>query len=327
MQLNNRPWVIAASSSALKELEPLLASRAARQPLCVLPDGVEQLLASPSSVLPHNAEAVLVVGPYNLSPQQALPGLYLHDGQGRQVPVGWLPDAGQRLSVYAQASTRALKRQTASGPLIILGQWEDRFLRVARRTSNWFTRHAPSQSVFHWTADRICARDMISGLALGPGMAIYYGHGRSNGWAAYHGVRASDFGEPWPEPIGAMLALCCENASRQQNAPSFAEELALRGVFAGGLAATTKTKHMDNRQLGRALCKSLGFNAVRTLAELIDQTDMPAGFWHKSPYRFIGDPTAPIAGAEKANEQAAMVFAPAPDDELPPWPDDLSQIS
>lgn len=318
----NSSWVIAASEKALEKLKPLIDFRAARQPVCVLPNGVKQLLANPPSMLPENVEAVLVVGSSELSPQEALPGLYLNDGHKRQIPVGWLPDEGQRLVTYAKAHALALNRPKGNGPIILLGQWQDRFLKVARQTSKWFKRHAPSKTVFNWTADRICAPEMIRGLALGPAIAIYCGHGRSNGWAAYHGIRANHFNEPWPEPIGIMLALCCENASRQLKGISFAEELALRGVFVGALAATEETKYIDNQFLGRAFRTALGLNEVQTLADLIALADIPADFWKDSSYRFIGDPMAPLAGAETAHEQAAMVFAPAPDEELPPWPND-----
>jgi hypothetical protein len=320
--LKTSPWVIAAPTSALGRLAPLLAARAARQPLCILADGVGALLADPAAHLPPEAEAVLIVGPRPRAPRRMLPGLWLHDAAGRAVPVGWLPDAGRRLATYAAAAARVLERCGPAGPLVVLGQWEDRFLRVALRTVRWFRKHAPADPVFHWTADRLSRTDLLAGLAAGPGLALYFGHGRPRGWAGYHGVRAGHFAEPWPEPLGALLAICCENASRWRTSPSFAEELALRGVFAGALAATGKTLHEDNRRIGPALCEAHTDGSARTLCELVARAGLPEGFWTRTPYRFIGDPAAPLTGAAEAARHAARVFAPAPDEALPPWPEE-----
>jgi hypothetical protein len=311
----------------LAPLQPLLAARAARQPVIVLADQVEAVLANPAAHLPPNAEALLIVGRIHCGPRRSLPGLWVKDAAGNNVPVGWLPAARTRLATYAAAAARALARPARVGPLVVLGQWEDRFLRVALRTSRWFDQHAPAPPVFHWTADRISRTDMIEALGCGPGLAIYYGHGRANGWAGYHGVRAGHFPATWTEPIGSLLALCCENASRRGGRLSFAEELTLLGVCAGALAGAAKTRHEDNRRLGPALCEALTAGTATTLAGLVAAAEVPAGFWNRTPYRFIGDPAAPLTGAADSAHRAAQVFAPAPNDALPPWPDEPAEAA
>ncbi|HEY0947288.1 MAG TPA: hypothetical protein VGD81_18535 [Opitutaceae bacterium] len=313
------PWVVAGSAPARAALAPLLEARRALQPVVELAGGVEAFLAAPARHLPAGTAAVLIVGPRRRSPARMLPGLFLPDSEGRRVPVGWLPDLGDGLAVYARAAARVVARPRAIGPVVILGQWEDRFLRVGLRTARWFEKHDTAGVLaFHWTADRILRMDMLAGLAdTAPGLALYYGHGRPRGWAGYHGVRLEHFEDPWPEPIGALLALCCENASRLRTGMSFAEALALRGVFAGGLAAVRPTLHEHNRRLGPDLCEALTAQPVATLAELV--LALPPADWARTPYRFIGDPAAPLAGASGAAERAACVFAPAPDDPLPPW--------
>lgn len=311
-------WLVAGPAAALAALAPLIAARRALQPVVALAEGVEALLAAPERHVPPDTEAVLVVGPRRRSPGSMLPGLFLSDAHGRRVPVGWLPDAGDALGVYAAAAARVLARPSVTGPVVVLGQWEDRFLRVGLRTARWFEKHDAGVPAFHWTAERISRMDMLAGLAdAGPGLALYFGHGRPSGWAGYHGVRLEHFSEPWPEPVGTLLALCCENASRRRTGISFAEALALRGVFAGGLAAVTKTLHEHNRRLGPDLCEALTSRPVRTLAELV--LALPAEDWARTPFRFIGDPSAPLAGAPGAAERAGRVFAPGPDDPLPPW--------
>jgi hypothetical protein len=290
--------------------------------LCVLENKVDEVLANPGAFLPPNAEALLVIGSVRRGPRRTLPGLWVRDAAGKNVPVGWLPASIPRLADYAIAAAHVLARPPNLGPLVVLGQWEDRFLRVALRTSRWFDQHQPTPPVFHWTADRISRPDMIEGLGCGPGMAVYYGHGRANGWAGYHGVRASHFPTTWTEPIGGLLALCCENASRRGARFSFAEELVLRGVCSAAFAGASKTRHDNNRQLGPALCEALTSGSINTLAELIAAAQLPTDFWDQTPYRFIGDPAAPLYGAEDSVHRAVQVLAPAPDESLPPWPDE-----
>lgn len=311
-------WVAAGSPAALTALAPLIAARRARQRVDEFVGGADALLANPARHLPRRTEAVLIVGPRRVSPRRGLPGLFLKDAEGRRVPVGWLPEVLPDLATYAEGAARVLARPVAKGPVVVLGQWEDRFVRVGLRTSLWFQRHNAGWPAFHWTADRISRENMLRGLAeCGPALALYFGHGRPRGWAGYHGVRRDHFTVPWREPMGGLLALCCENASRWRTDLSFAEALALRGVFAGALAAVTKTRHEHNRRLGPALCEALTVGLVRTLGELV--LALPQEEWANTPYRFIGDPAAPLASMEKAVERATAVFAPAPDDALPPW--------
>jgi hypothetical protein len=314
--------VVAGPADALAALEPLLLVRRAWQRVVVLPDAVERVLANPARLVPRGAEALLVVGPRQRSPRRVLPGLFVHDAEGTRVPVGWLPDVGpERLRIYAEAAARVVRRARsgATGPLMVLGQWEDRFLRVGLRTSRWVTQHEPELPVFHWTAERISRSDMLAGLTCGPGLAMYFGHGRPRGWAGYHGVRLEHFPDRWPEPMGALLALCCENASRLHTGLSFAEQLVLRGVAGGMLAATAKTRHEDNRRWGPALCEALTERGATTLAELVLRADVPPKIRDGGPYRFIGDPAIPLVGAAGAAAKAARVFAPAADDPLPAW--------
>jgi Peptidase family C25 len=316
-----RPWVIAAPASTLASLEPLLTARALRQPVVVLANHVEAVLADPALHLPPNAEALLVVGPIRRGPRRTLTGLWVTDSAGQNVPVGWLPASISRLAGYAKAAARVLARQRQVGPVAVLGQWEDRFLRSALRTSRWFEKQAEGPRVFHWTADRISRTDMIEALATGPGAAVYYGHGRANGWAGYHGVRTSHFPLSGGEPIGALLTLCCENACRRGGRFSFIEELVLRGICAGALAGAGKTKHQKNRELGPALNEALSAGGATTLAELVAAAKVSEDFWRNTPYRFIGDPAIPLHGAAECVQRAENVYAPAPDEPLPPWPD------
>ncbi len=312
-------WIVAGPSAALARLAPLIEARRKRQRVLVLENGVERLLADPAAILPAGPSTVLVAGPRRRSPGTMLPGLFARNRAGARVSIGWIPDAGEELAVFARAAARAVRRADAWRSLVVLGQWEDRFLRVSLRTARWFEKHGAAAPVFQWTAERIARENMLAGLRHGPGVAIYFGHGRPNGWAGYHGVRAGHFEDEWPEPVGALLAVCCENASRHRAGMSFIERLALRGVFAGAMAAVTKTRHDHNRLWGPALCEAFSLPGVRTLADLVSRAPLPEALVERSPYRFIGDPAAPLAGARHAAAAAARVSAPAADDPLPAW--------
>lgn len=407
----HRPYVVAGSAEALARLGPWLDARRARQPVVVLDERAgERLLASPRRRLPRDTEAVLIVGPKRRSPATFLPGLFLDGPAGQRVPVGWLPDCGERIATFAQAAGRVLARnsapadrrvsggtenggpdlesgrhgsaretdssatlrpgttagtasdrtETASahlrrtvgvgpdlvsvpllcadgadarsgpafdreipassrplpGPVVVLGQWQDRFLRVSARTVRWFEKHGGVRGVHRWTAERIVGPDVIRGLMHGPGLAFYYGHGRERGFAGYHGLRAKHLPEIWPEPVAALLAVCCDLASRRRIGLSFTEELVLRGAVVGALAATRRTLHDHNRQLGPAFCEALVPGGARTLAEVVARAPIADGIL-PGPYRFIGDPAVPLLGAPDAAARCAEVFAPAADTELP----------
>ena len=313
------PWVVAGSMAALARLEPLVETRRSLQPVLAWTAPVEMLLADPARHLPAGTEGVLVVGGRRRTPRRMLPGLFLRDAASRAVPVGWLPDAGAGLATYARAAARVLTRSQVDRSLIVMGQWEDRFLRSGLRAVRWMEQHQLGESVFHWTADRISREELVSGLRIGQALAVYFGHGRATGWAGYHGVRVDDFTRPWAEPVGALLALCCENAARCRTELSFAERLVLSGMCGAMLAAVTKTRHEDNRIWGPALCEAYAAGSSLTLAGLVTAADVPQELRDCTSYRFIGDPLMRLAGAMGASAKSARVFAPAPDAALPPW--------
>src|SRR5690606_18080602 len=206
-------WVAAGPAAALARLEPLIAAHRRIRNVVTIERGAGDDPVPPPSALPEAVAGWRVVGPRRLPPRRGLTGLWLGDARGGSIPVGWLPDVGEPLRDYAGAAARILTRDPAERALVVLGQWENRFLRVGLRAARWMERHGEMDTARLWTADRIARTDMLSGLACGPALAIYFGHGRPRGWAAYHGVRHGHFPQPWPEPMAALLALCCENAS------------------------------------------------------------------------------------------------------------------
>ena len=152
------------------------------------------------------AEGLLLVDDRRRAPRTALPGPFLLDPSGRAVPAGWLPDLGPELEVFARAAARVQRRSGPPGPLAVLGQWEPRYLQLAGRLeANLCRGGEPPFPVFRWTSERITRADVVSGLRLGLGLGIYFGHGRPRGWAGYHGLRARHLVEAGGEPLGAAL--------------------------------------------------------------------------------------------------------------------------
>lgn len=247
----------------------------------------------------------------------------MNDSRGRRVPIGWLPDVPNRLETFARAAARVLERAQAGlprGPLALLGQWEERTLRLAKLTEVSLLDSPQSLRVFRWTSERIVRPDLLRALGCGPGVAIYFGHGRARGWAGYEGVRAHHLPQVLREPVGAVLSLTCQVASRHKVGLSFAEEMVLQGFCAATLAATAKTVHFANGLLANRLCETLTRSGVQSLGAWLQAANLTED-QAQSGYRIIGDPLAPLLGAAQSLAEGQAVFAPGPDDPLPPLPE------
>lgn len=299
---------MAAPPAALHRLEPLLDAYRRLRPVRVV-----QLPGPSWRDALENAAGVLLVGSPRRSPRTSITGVFAASPTGRRVPVGWLPDAGERLAVYASAARRVVLRQAeglASGPIVVLGE------RGARAQAAAGAAMAPfagaSVPAFQWTGERLMRNDLLPALQCGPGAALYFGHGFSHGWFGYGGIRAADL-RPGREPIGAVLSLTCAAASRGRAPFSFCEELALSGVCAAALGAAGRTLHRNNVEIGARLC-SLAARGNAVLGDLL--LGLPAALLPL--YRIVGDPLTPLAGAPEAATHARAVFAPAPGDPIPP---------
>ena len=318
-------WQVVADAAAFQYLEPLLAAHRSLRPVRALELNTGEGWKTPAD----DVAAVLIVGDRRRSPRRALPGLFLRDRSGRRVPAGWLPNVKKRLATFAVAAAGTVARARAGlprGPLILLGQWEDRSLRLASTTELGFGSETQPLPVFRWTAERIARTDLLHALRGGPGLAIYFGHGRARGWAGYHGVRAPHLEDALGEPLGAVLSLTCHTVNRHKVGLSFAEEMVLMGMCAASLGATGRTRHLDNGCLANNLCSALASSPAATIGDLLlhaGLTDRQAD----SIYRLIGDPLAPLIGAADSLERARQVFAPAPDDPLPPLPEYEEDLS
>lgn len=305
-------WGLIAPRAAIPLLGPLIRAHARRRPVRVveretLPSAVEL------SALVVGMAGALLVGDRRRAPRSVLPGPFVAAADGRDVPVGWLPwteDAA--LERFGHSAARVLRRAGAVGPLALLGQWDERYLRLAERMAAHL--HEGERALVpavRWTADRLTRADLLRGLQLGPGLAIYFGHGRPNGWAAYHGLREHHLAGWQGEPLGALLSVTCYTASRWRVGVSFSEGVVLRGIAAAALGAVAPVKHVDNMRWMVGLGQALRGGADTLGAALLEAVpDEPRA---RSAYRILGDPLAPLVGARRAEQRTASVYAPAPD--------------
>jgi hypothetical protein len=325
-------WVVAGRAAALQQLAPLIQAYRAVRPVRVVT--VAETEFPTVEVLGgewDDAASLLVIGERRRSPRNVVPGLFLKDQSGRRVPIGWLPDAKDRLRTFAEAAARVVTRShagAARGPLVLLGQWEDRTLRLTGQTEQCFqsTETDRPLPLFRWTSERIARTDMLAGLRCGVGIAIYFGHGRARGWAGYHGVRGHHLPGTTGEPVGAVLSLTCHVASRYKVGLSFAEEMVLGGFCAASLGATSATVHLENGLLAHKICATLANRDVATVGELLVRSGLTERECTLT-YRLVGDPLASLAGEVDSCARAAEVYAPAPDDPLPPLPDYETELA
>jgi hypothetical protein len=229
----------------------------------------------------------------------------------QRVPVGWLPAHDlAKLRCYAQSAAEVVQRQALgwrSGPVVLLGQWQERILQLMDELERNIT--LPK---FRWTGERLVRRDLLKGLGCGPGVALYCGHGLQNGWAGYGGVNSSALLCEKREVVGVLLSIACETGCVAGDGHGFCEDLVLGGYCAAALGASGQTLHENNRALSMCLCQGLGSsqNLGHALETLILAEEKLKG------YRIFGDPMAPFAGSASADLMAAQVYAPAPDELL-----------
>jgi hypothetical protein len=294
-------WTIVGSTGATACLAELIEERKRLGPVA---------LAESMDEVPTGTGYILQVG--GSAPDDVFIRLAtLVSPYQRRVPIGWLPDDGKDgLLTYAAAAAQVIRRQARglkSGPVVLLGQWQERTLKLVDTVEELITL-----SRFRWTAERLVRRDLLRALRCGPGVAIYFGHAVSRGWIGYGGISAETLIATRQEPLGAVLSIACETAHRTQGCWSFCEELVLGGFCAAALGASSRSLHEHNCILARGLCSALG--RAQNLGDALAISEVSQEFL--SNYRIIGDPAAPLLGATHAESAAKQVYAPAPDDFL-----------
>lgn len=303
-------WVLLAPRQALPVLAPLVRAHAAVRDVVVIP--TEAPVIRWEDTVPAGAAAVLLVGPRRRSPQTVLPGLFVEDAAGAPVPAGWLPVTSSLPLVVATAVL--VLGRTAPAPVAVLGQREERYLRLASRLEH----HLDGVDAVRWTAERVTREDLLLGLGCGLGLAVYLGHGRPGGWAAYRGLRSEHLSARALEaPLGSLLSVTCWTASRWRVALSFTESVVLSGAAAASVGAVRTVLHLDSVRLVVRLAAALRsrpphLGALMSDALVVDGQPEPLA----CQYRICGDPLTALAGEDTAMTRARALYAPAADEQL-----------
>jgi hypothetical protein len=305
IQRNNAPsWILAGATSSLSRLEPLIEAHRAQRPVHIVAhsDAIGSVL--------NEAAGVLVVG------GTAPPEVFMRAPNGTRIPVGWLPDAKDRLACYARAAAEVQARTDTNASVALLGEFDPRALALVSRVAAALPADA---ATFQWTAERLSQAALIEALGCGPGLALYFGHAVAGGWAGYGGFGCNAISRvARGRPIGALMSIACSAASRPRRGFSFCEEAVLSGACAAAFGARGRTLHHANADLGLALARVLAASPVPTLGALLLAASPADRALHR--YRIIGDPLARLLGAPGSIAAARSVFAPAPDDPLPVIP-------
>jgi hypothetical protein len=258
-----------------------------------------------------DVDAILVVGAPRRAPRTSLPGVAVEIA-GRRIPVGLVPDLGDdALRRFARAAASVHARPDRGPSVALLAQRSPRYRDLSGRVRRVLAERTPATPVSCWTADDVVRDDLVTGLNLGLGVAIYVGHGRPVGWAGYCGVRAHHFPAA-SAPVAAVLSLACLTASRRRTGLSFSEALVMQGCAAACLAAVGTTLHLDNARWALGIARALAEGAA-TIGQLVTRAEPPSA---DSCYRILGDPLAPLRDAPGAlravREFEALVMFSAP---------------
>lgn len=239
--------------------------------------------------LSPNTDAVLLLHNARRSPRNVVAQPFVERPDGQVIPLGILPCRNVD-SVYCFAEgIRHSNRRQQQPELALLAQRHPRYQRLVDRMQQCIS---PSLATHRWTSSDIVREELVDHLKAGPGLAIYFGHGRPSGWVGYYGLRAHHFGHASGQPVGALVQLCCHTANRKKVGFAFAERLVMGGHVTASFAAVGPTRHTDNTRwavrLGHALAQ---VTPAQTIGELLTQAcPLQPSAWRD--YRIIGDPLA-----------------------------------
>lgn len=314
--------LVEAPRDSLGTLRPWLQAHASRRPV--------EVRAQLPHPLPAGTRAVVRVGDPRFSPARALIGPVLVAEDGSYVPAGWVPD-DETLPTFARTAAAVVGRAEPV-PVALLGQRSHRYARLTERLE---TNLRPVPTL-RWTAERLTREDLLAALGSGLGLAVYLGHGRPTGWAAYRGLRAAHLTEPAHRgaalPLGGLFSVTCWTASRWRARRSFAEVAVSSGRTAAAVGSVRPVEHLASMRLVLAMAAALRDGDALTVGDVLVGMAVRPGARPPSPLappargdspqadaatlRLIGDPLAPLAGSAGATARARAVFAPAPDHPL-----------
>lgn len=207
-------------------------------------------------------------------------------------------------------------------PWVVAAMGKDVFLAA---TEPWQARLvAGGRRAIDLRADRARRSDLLAGLAAGPRLVLYAGHGRARGWAGYQALRWHHFGRTVPtsgtgratDPVtdgdasdsdgatsvracGLVMAFACGTLSRPRGIWPFGAQLVAAGRARAYLAPASRVVTAQARQLGDIVVDLLATTRPATAGALVTAIekaveDQPAAAGAWATFRLVGDPTTRI---------------------------------
>lgn len=264
----------------------------------------------------RRVDRVLLVVPRRRGAAGTTPGPVLRLGD-RWMPVGALPaDRPEQLAAWCTAAygrRSAAVRELAHGP-VVAAMGIDRFLAPTQR---WLDElSAAGLDPVDRRASCTRREELAAGLAAGPDLVLYLGHGHHLGWCGYQGLRWHHL-PPQQQATGTVIALACATLAQPGGQLGFGSRLVAEGRAVACLGAARPLPIADLVALGDGLVRCLiagrhGRAApVHTLGALlvllsraaagdgpvaVELPDVAGVARAVRGLRIVGDPAAPLGG-------------------------------
>jgi len=245
-----------------------------------------------------NASAVMLIAPKRCSPQKALPGPMIAG-----LPAGLMP-ADQPEDLEAWLTAR--RKNTGSGAGVgIMAMWRRSYLSLGARFHQWLETggYGAVGEIEDWFANQMSCHEVCRRIAAGARLALYLGHGRSEGLSAYLGLRWNDVvAERKFQPCRSMIAFACETVKRESRLP-FGCRMVCSGRALSYFGSTAAVLLRANAQLASLAGRQFAAGRVRNLADLVRELDaitrtsprLQTAHQALQTFRIIGNPLEQFA--------------------------------
>jgi len=285
------------------------SSDARSSPTTFSGDGIERL----TERVHRDADALLVIAPRRSTPRSVVGAPVV-----RGLPIGMVfADRVGDLDAWSATLRMTRARRDEPELWVVLAEWEERYLRRARRQARAIrAANAPSDVVIvadargikrrvrTWLACDLNGVDLLRRLDAGAHWVGYHGHANPQGLSGYFGVTARHLIERADaRPIGAFFCWACRSLQREPRQAPFGVELVRHGRVASFLGSIASIPTEPNDRLS-ALADSILARTPATVSAFIRELDAAVSarrdreldrVWRS--YRLVGNPLEPLANA------------------------------
>jgi hypothetical protein len=245
------------------------------------------------------ADAVLLVAPRGRAPARLVPGPVV-DG----VPVGVVQADGPGELAAWLAAVRQARLPDPAPAWAVLAMAKDQYLGLARRFHSTLRVGVGGRvAVPDWMADRLTGEEAAAALAGGPRLAVYLGHGRSNGWSGYQAFRWTHVAAaPLVRACGTVVGFSCRNLQHLRGALPFGTRWVMEGRAAAFLGAVSDVATEGGFALADELAGELAEGGHATIGAVLAALDrrlaadpaLAPAYRELRRFRLIGNPLQPL---------------------------------